>query len=164
MMKVNFVLFRQFECIVPIKRVLFRKIYAADKIFWRLRLEINLHITPQGFERKQDEFRKREFRILMRNSLALQSKRAYNKVDICSRRSNDMAISYNKLWKLLVDKKMSKADLRKAAGIAPNTMTRLRRDEEVTLTVLHKICKTLDVDIGDIMEFLPDAEDEPDKK
>ena len=67
-----------------------------------------------------------------------------------------MAISYNKLWKLLVDKKMSKADLRKAAGIAPNTMTRLRRDEEVTLTVLNKICSTLEVDIGDIMEFLPD--------
>lgn len=65
-----------------------------------------------------------------------------------------MAISYNKLWKLLVDKKMSKADLRKAAGIAPNTMTRLRRDEEVTLAVLNKICSTLDVDIGDIMEFL----------
>ena len=69
-----------------------------------------------------------------------------------------MAISYNKLWKLLVDKKMSKADLRKAAGIAPNTMTRLRRDEEVTLTVLNKICATLNVDIGDIMEFLPDGE------
>jgi len=65
-----------------------------------------------------------------------------------------MAISYNKLWKLLVDRKMSKADLRKAAGIAPNTMTRLRRDEEVTLTVLHKICATLEVDIGDIMEFV----------
>ena len=69
-----------------------------------------------------------------------------------------MAISYNKLWKLLVDKKMSKADLRKAAGIAPNTMTRLRRDEEVTLAVLNKICKTLDVDIGDIMEFLPEEQ------
>ena len=68
-----------------------------------------------------------------------------------------MAISYNKLWKLLVDKKMSKADLRKAAGIAPNTMTRLRRDEEVTLTVLYKICATLKVDIGDIMEFLPET-------
>ena len=67
-----------------------------------------------------------------------------------------MAISYNKLWKLLVDKKMSKADPRKAAGIAPNTMTRLRRDEEVTLTVLNKICKTLEVDIGDIMEFIPE--------
>lgn len=65
-----------------------------------------------------------------------------------------MAISYNKLWKLLVDRKMSKADLRKAAGIAPNTMTRLRRDEEVTLAVLNKICSTLDVDIGDVMEFV----------
>ena len=54
-----------------------------------------------------------------------------------------MAISYNKLWKLLIDKKMSKADLRKAAGIAPNTMTRLRRDEEVTLSVLNRICIVL---------------------
>lgn len=71
-----------------------------------------------------------------------------------------MAISYNKLWKILVDKKMSKADLRKAAGIAPNTMTRLRRDEEVTLTVLHKICSTLNVNIGDIMEFLPETSKE----
>ena len=69
-----------------------------------------------------------------------------------------MAISYNKLWKLLVDRKMSKADLRKAAGIAPNTMTRLRRDEEVTLAVLNKICATLEVDIGDIMEFLSDVD------
>ena len=68
-----------------------------------------------------------------------------------------MAISYNKLWKLLVDKKMSKADLRKAAGIAPNTMTRLRRDEEVTLSVLSQICSTLNVDIGDIMEFMLEA-------
>ena len=67
-----------------------------------------------------------------------------------------MAISYNKLCKLLVDKKMSKADLRKAAGIAPNTMTRLRRDEEVTLSVLSKICSTLNVDIGDIIEFVSD--------
>ena len=68
-----------------------------------------------------------------------------------------MAISYNNLWKLLVDKKMSKADLRKAADIAPNTMTRLRRDEDVTLSVLNKICSTLNVDAGDIMEFLPEA-------
>ena len=58
-----------------------------------------------------------------------------------------MAISYNKLWKLLVDKKMSKADLRRAAGIAPNTMTKLRRDEEVTLTVLNKICAAYEVGI-----------------
>ena len=71
-----------------------------------------------------------------------------------------MSISYNKLWKLLIDKKMSKADLRKAAGIAPNTMTRLRRDEEVSLAVLHKVCSTLNVDIGDIMEFLPEQGNE----
>ena len=49
-----------------------------------------------------------------------------------------MAISYNKLWKLLIDCKMSKADLRRAAGIAPNTMTKLNRDEEVTLETLGK--------------------------
>ena len=67
-----------------------------------------------------------------------------------------MAVSYNKLWKLLVDKKMSKADLRKAAGIAPNTMTKLRRDEEVSLAILGKICVTLDANIGDIMDFISD--------
>jgi len=71
-----------------------------------------------------------------------------------------MTISYNKLWKLLVDKKMSKADLRRAADFAPNTLTRLRRDEEVKMAVLYRICRTLDVDIGDIMEFLPDEEEE----
>lgn len=68
----------------------------------------------------------------------------------------NMAVSYNRLWKLLIDRKMSKADLRKQAEIAPNTMTKLRRDEEVTLGVLGKICKTLDVDYGDIMEYVRD--------
>ena len=67
-----------------------------------------------------------------------------------------MAISYNKLWKMLIDKKMSKADLRRAAGIAPNTMTKLRRDEEVSLAVLIKICKVLNANIGDIMDLLPE--------
>lgn len=68
----------------------------------------------------------------------------------------NLTISYNRLWKLLVDKKMSKADLRKIAGIAPNTMTKLRRDQEVTLAVLGRICDVLNVNIGDIMEFLPE--------
>ena len=67
-----------------------------------------------------------------------------------------MTISYNKLWKLLIDKKMSAAELRKEVGFAPNTLTRLKKDEEVSLAVLNKICSTLNVDIGDIMEFLPD--------
>ena len=66
-----------------------------------------------------------------------------------------MAISYNKLWKLLIDRKMSKADLRRAAGIAPNTMTKLNRDEEVTLETLGKICAVLGVNIGDIVDLLP---------
>ena len=74
-----------------------------------------------------------------------------------------MKISYNKLWKLLVDKKMSKADLRKAAEFAPNTLTRLRRDEEVKMAVLYRICRTLDVNIGDIMEFLPEEAEEAEK-
>ena len=69
-----------------------------------------------------------------------------------------MTVSYKRLWKLLVDKKMSKSDLRKKAEIAPNTMTKLRRDEEVSLTILSKICKTLNADFGDIVEYVPDAE------
>lgn len=67
-----------------------------------------------------------------------------------------MAISYNKLWKLLIDKKMSQAELRRAANIAPNTMTKLRRDEPVSLSVLGRACDILECDIGDIMEFIPD--------
>ena len=54
---------------------------------------------------------------------------------------------------------MSKAELRKAVGIAPSTMTRLRRDEEVTLSVLNRICVALDVNIGDVMEFTNDERD-----
>ena len=55
-----------------------------------------------------------------------------------------MAISYNKLWKLLIDRKMSKADLRRAAGIAPNTMTKLNRDEEVTLETLGENLRNIE--------------------
>ena len=69
-----------------------------------------------------------------------------------------MAISYNKMWKLLVDKKMSKADLRKAANIAPNTMTKLRRDEPVNLAILCRACEVLGCDFGDIMEYIPVTE------
>ena len=65
-----------------------------------------------------------------------------------------MAVSYKKLWKLLIDKDMTAVDLRLATGIAPNTMTKLRRDEEVSMTVLAKICKALDANIGDIMDLI----------
>ena len=64
-----------------------------------------------------------------------------------------MAISYKKL---LIDKDMTAVDLRQATGIAPNTMTKLRRDEEVSMTVLVKICTALDANIGDIMDLVPE--------
>ena len=116
--------------------------------------------SKEGFGYKNCKWgdRMREFRIPMRNSLAVSRNEGIIVLSIyqCDWRLRNMAISYNKLWKLLVDKKMSKADLRKLSGIAPNTMTRMRRDEEVTLSVLQKICRSLEVDVGDIMEFLPD--------
>jgi len=68
-----------------------------------------------------------------------------------------MAISYNKLWKLLIDKQMSKADLRRAAGIAPNTMTKLNRNEEVSMSVLIRICAVLNVNIGDVMDLMQEG-------
>ena len=67
-----------------------------------------------------------------------------------------MAISYKKLWKLLIDKEMSAVQLREKTGIAPNTMTKLRRDEEVSMSVLVKICTALNANIGDIMDLLPE--------
>jgi len=66
-----------------------------------------------------------------------------------------MSVSYNKLWKLLIDKKMSMAELRKQADIAPNTMTRMRKDQEVTMQVLCRICDVLNVDFGDVVEYIP---------
>ena len=64
-----------------------------------------------------------------------------------------MSISYNKLWKLLIDRKMSNTDLRRVSGICPNTLTKLRRDQKVSTAVLERICAALGVDIGDIMVF-----------
>ena len=69
-----------------------------------------------------------------------------------------MAISYKKLWKLLIDKDMTAVDLRLATGIAPNTMTKLRRDEEVSMAVLIKICNVLNANIGDVMDLIPEQE------
>lgn len=71
-----------------------------------------------------------------------------------------MAISYNRLWKLLIDKKMTTAELRKQADIAPNTLTRMKKDQEVTMQVLERICGVLDTDFGQIVEYLPHNENE----
>ena len=71
-----------------------------------------------------------------------------------------MAVSYNKLWKMLIDRKMSNAELRKAADLAPNTMTKLRRDEPVAMIVLEKICDALDADVGDIVQFVKASDEQ----
>ena len=68
-----------------------------------------------------------------------------------------MAVSYNRLWKLLIDKNMSVAEMRRTADIAPNTVTRMMKDQEVTMSVLEKICAVLDADFGDIVEYVKDA-------
>lgn len=65
-----------------------------------------------------------------------------------------MVISYNRLWKLLIDRKMRQADLRRAANSAPNSMTKLNRDEKVTLEALGKICAVLGVNIGDVIDLI----------
>lgn len=67
-----------------------------------------------------------------------------------------MDVSYNKLFKLLIDKRMKKTDLRIATGISPNTLTKLSNNEYVSMEVLVKICRVLDCDFCDIMEIIPD--------
>ena len=70
-----------------------------------------------------------------------------------------MAVRYNKLWKLLVDRKMSKVDLRRAADISSNTLTKLSKDESVALPILDRICETLKVDYGDIIEHVEEEQE-----
>ena len=68
-----------------------------------------------------------------------------------------MAISYKKLWKLLIDKDMRKEDLRLKAGISTNTMAKLGKNENVNTEMLVKVCTALNCDIADIMEIVEDA-------
>lgn len=70
-----------------------------------------------------------------------------------------MKMSYNKLWKLLIDKQMKKSDLRKKAGISSSSLAKLTKDENVTTEVLTKICREFKCDVADIMEFIPDEEE-----
>lgn len=64
-----------------------------------------------------------------------------------------MAISYKKLWKLLIDKDMKKKDLQRITGISSATITKLGKNENVNTDVLQKICVALNCDISDIMEI-----------
>ena len=65
-----------------------------------------------------------------------------------------MALSYNKLWKLLIDKGMTKTEMRLKADISTTTLAKLGKNETVSMEVLLKICKVLDCNVGDIMDVI----------
>lgn len=65
-----------------------------------------------------------------------------------------MSVSYDKLWKLLIDKKMNRTGLKDAAGISFNVLAKLGRNEFVSMESLQKICQTLSCNIGEIMDFI----------
>ena len=68
-----------------------------------------------------------------------------------------MGISYNKLWKLLIDKGMNKQDLKEQSGISTTSIAKLGKGENITTDVLLKICRALDCDVCDIMEVAPEV-------
>ena len=103
----------------------------------------------------------RDVLMIKRNIIVIDAEIWYNNTILLYAEVKLVSVSYSKLWKVLIDKKMSKADLRKAAGLAPNAMTKIRRDEEVKLSILCRICAVLHVNFGDIIDFVPsDAEKE----
>ena len=69
-----------------------------------------------------------------------------------------MRVSYNKLWKLMIDRKLMKKDLTAMAGISTNAMAKMGKEENVSTEVLGKICSALNCRIEDIVEFLPDED------
>lgn len=70
-----------------------------------------------------------------------------------------MAFSYNKLWKLLIDKNMNKAELRLLTGLSPNTMARLSKGESVKMDIVGRICEKLECNICDIVDYIPDSKE-----
>ena len=71
-----------------------------------------------------------------------------------------MKISYDKLWKLLIDKKMKKYQSREKASISSNSVAKLGKDEFVSMEVLMKICSALDCNVQDICEFVREDSDD----
>ena len=68
-------------------------------------------------------------------------------------------ISYNRLWKLLIDKNMTRKDLRRASGVSTASIAKLGRGDNITTSVLIKICDALNCKLEDIMELIPDSVD-----
>ncbi|MCL6612539.1 MAG: helix-turn-helix transcriptional regulator [Peptococcaceae bacterium] len=67
-----------------------------------------------------------------------------------------MTFSYNRLWKILIDKGMSKEDLRTALRLSPSTIAKMGKGENISLTVIEKICQYFNCQPGDLFEYIPD--------
>ena len=65
-----------------------------------------------------------------------------------------MPVSYDKLWKMLIDKKMNRTELKNVAGISFNVLAKMGKNEYVSMESLHRICRTLSCDIGEIVAFI----------
>lgn len=70
-----------------------------------------------------------------------------------------MLISYDKLWKLLIDKKMNRTELKDASGISFNVLAKMGKNDFVSMESLMKVCATLNCNVGDIVDFLPESEE-----
>lgn len=75
-----------------------------------------------------------------------------------------LVVSYKKLWKLLIDRDMNKQDLQMLAKISPSSVAKLSKHQNVSMDVLLKICSALRVNVGDIMEFVPEKAENTDKE
>ena len=75
-----------------------------------------------------------------------------------------MPMNYNKLWKLMIDKNLSKTELTHLAGISTNAMAKLGRNEDVRVNVLEKLCTSLDCKLDDIVEFEAERKENPNRK
>ncbi len=71
-----------------------------------------------------------------------------------------MPLSYNKLWKLMIDKNLNKSELRELTGLSPSTINKLTNGENVTTEVLERICKALNCNIEEIVEIVPDEDED----
>ena len=84
----------------------------------------------------------------------------FNNPSLCDRviecGGKTVAVCYNNLWKLLIDKNMNKTDLKEAAGISFNVMARMGKNETISFESIEKICSALNCNIGDIIEYVKD--------
>lgn len=75
-----------------------------------------------------------------------------------------MSMCYKKLWKLLIDRDMTRADLRKETGISPATIAKMSKGEPVGTSILERICESMQCNIGDIADYVPDVNRVPSGK